>query len=148
MCEEFENKKRKEHIFFDLPERGFEPQIFGNFAAHDLNFDVKWGSPRSNQNKLLKEIGLYQFKYNFDPTVFFVVWLFAPMSIYWAQDSICCNKSGFDDHLQIRFEHGAKNVKIKGIINIYLRFAIIKRSVKIKMVLWRHRFCQKQMQLF
>ena len=23
---------------FDLPERGFEPKIFSNFAAHDLNF--------------------------------------------------------------------------------------------------------------
>ena len=23
---------------FDLPERGFEPQIFSNFPAHDLNF--------------------------------------------------------------------------------------------------------------
>ena len=48
-------------------------------------------------------------------SVFFVAWLFAPMSMYWAQDSICCNKSGFDDHLQIRFEHVTKNVKIKDI---------------------------------
>ena len=39
----------------------------------------------------------------------------------WAQDSICCNKSGFDDHLQIRFEHVTKNVKIKG---IYFRFPL------------------------
>ena len=23
---------------FDLPERGFKPQIFSNFPAHDLNF--------------------------------------------------------------------------------------------------------------
>ena len=31
------NRKRT-NIFFDLPERGFEPQIFSNFPAHDLNF--------------------------------------------------------------------------------------------------------------
>jgi hypothetical protein len=30
--------KRKEKKKFDVPERGFEPQIFGNFPAHDLNF--------------------------------------------------------------------------------------------------------------
>ena len=44
MCEEFENEKKKEQKNFDLPEQGFEPQIFSNFSAHDL--------------KLLKEIGL------------------------------------------------------------------------------------------
>ena len=36
LCEEFENEKRIMTIFFDLPERGFEPQIFSNFLAHDL----------------------------------------------------------------------------------------------------------------
>ncbi len=41
MCEEFENEKKKEQHFFDLPERGFEPQIFSNFPAHDLNFHGK-----------------------------------------------------------------------------------------------------------
>ena len=30
------NRKRTKK--FDLPERGFEPQIFSNFPAHDLNF--------------------------------------------------------------------------------------------------------------
>ena len=35
---EFENEKKKGQNFFDLPERGFEPQIFRNFPAHDLNF--------------------------------------------------------------------------------------------------------------
>ena len=30
--------KRKRTKFFDLPEQGFEPQIFSNFTAHDLNF--------------------------------------------------------------------------------------------------------------
>ena len=30
--------KKKEQNFFDLPERGFEPQIFSNIPAHDLNF--------------------------------------------------------------------------------------------------------------
>ena len=35
---EFENKRKKEKIFFDLPEPGFGPQIFSNFSAHNLNF--------------------------------------------------------------------------------------------------------------
>ena len=38
MCEEFENEKNKEQKNFDDPERGFKPQIFSNFPAHDLNF--------------------------------------------------------------------------------------------------------------
>ena len=38
LCEEFENEKKKGQTIFDLPERGFEPQIFSNFPAHDLNF--------------------------------------------------------------------------------------------------------------
>ena len=38
---EFENEKKKGQTFFDLPERGFEPQIFSNFPTHDLNFQVK-----------------------------------------------------------------------------------------------------------
>ena len=41
LCEEFENEKKKVQISFDLPEQGFEPQIFGNFSAHDLNFHGK-----------------------------------------------------------------------------------------------------------
>jgi hypothetical protein len=41
LSEEFENEKKKEQIFFDLPERGFETQIFSNFPAHDLNFHGK-----------------------------------------------------------------------------------------------------------
>ena len=32
---------RKKNKKFDLLERGFEPQIFSNFPAHDLNFHVK-----------------------------------------------------------------------------------------------------------
>ena len=35
---EFENEKKKGQTIFDLPERGFEPQIFSNLPAHDLNF--------------------------------------------------------------------------------------------------------------
>ena len=31
-------KRKKGQMFFDLPERGLEPQIFSNFPAHDLNF--------------------------------------------------------------------------------------------------------------
>ena len=38
---EFENEKKKGQTFFDLLERGFEPQIFSDFPAHDLNFQVK-----------------------------------------------------------------------------------------------------------
>ena len=36
---EFENEKKKGQKSFDLP--GFEPQIFSNFPAHDLNFQGK-----------------------------------------------------------------------------------------------------------
>jgi hypothetical protein len=32
---------QKGQKLFDLPERGFEPQIFSKFPAHDLNFHVK-----------------------------------------------------------------------------------------------------------
>ena len=43
LCEEFK-KKKKEQKIFDLPERGFEPQIFSNFPAHDLIFQGKSGA--------------------------------------------------------------------------------------------------------
>ena len=39
--EEFENEKQRGQNFFDLPEWGFEPQIFREFPTHDLNFHVK-----------------------------------------------------------------------------------------------------------
>jgi hypothetical protein len=32
------NEQKKDKAKFDIPERGFEPQIFSNFPAHDLNF--------------------------------------------------------------------------------------------------------------
>ena len=35
---EFENEKKKEQKKFDLPERGFELQIFSNCPPNDLNF--------------------------------------------------------------------------------------------------------------
>ena len=41
LCEEFENEKKKEQKNVDLPEQGFEPQIFSNFPANDLNFHVR-----------------------------------------------------------------------------------------------------------
>jgi hypothetical protein len=41
LYEEFENEKKKEQNFFDHPEPGFEPQIFSNFSAHDLNYHGK-----------------------------------------------------------------------------------------------------------
>ena len=34
-------KRKKDKKKFDLPEQGFEPQIFSNFPAHDLNFHGK-----------------------------------------------------------------------------------------------------------
>ena len=43
MCVKFENEKKKEQKFFVFPERGFEPQYFSNFPAHDLNFNRKLG---------------------------------------------------------------------------------------------------------
>ena len=52
-------KMKKKTKDFDLPKQGFEPQIFSNFPAHDLNFHWKVRSPRSNLKKLLKEIRLY-----------------------------------------------------------------------------------------
>ena len=38
LYEKFENEKKKDQQFFDLPERGFEPKTFSNFSVHDLNF--------------------------------------------------------------------------------------------------------------
>jgi hypothetical protein len=38
---EFKNEKKKGQKKIDLPEQGFEPRIFSNFPAHDLNFYVK-----------------------------------------------------------------------------------------------------------
>jgi hypothetical protein len=40
---EFGNEQKKDKKNFDLPEQGYEPQIFSNFPAHDLNFHGKWG---------------------------------------------------------------------------------------------------------
>ena len=39
--ENLKMKRKKGQKFFDLPERGFEPQIFSHFPAHDLNFHGK-----------------------------------------------------------------------------------------------------------
>ena len=33
-------KMKRGQKFLDLPERGFEPQIFSNFSAHDLNLNL------------------------------------------------------------------------------------------------------------
>ena len=58
-------KRKGTKIVLDLPEPGFEPQIFSNFPALDLNLRMM----RSNLENLLKEIGLYvaqkQFVYIF-----------------------------------------------------------------------------------
>ena len=37
------NRKRDKKRFFDLPERGFKPQIFSNFPTLDLNFHGRCG---------------------------------------------------------------------------------------------------------
>jgi hypothetical protein len=52
---EFENEQK---FFLDLLDPGFEPHIFSNFPAHDLNFHGREGD-EINQNKFLKEIGFY-----------------------------------------------------------------------------------------
>ena len=57
--ENLKMKRKKGQTNFDLSERGFEPQIFSNFPAPWFDFSCEVRSPRSNQNKLLKEIGLY-----------------------------------------------------------------------------------------
>ena len=36
--EDLKMNRRRTKYFFDLPDRGFEPQIFSNFPTHDLNF--------------------------------------------------------------------------------------------------------------
>jgi hypothetical protein len=41
LCEEFENEKKKGQKYFDLPEQGFELQIFSNLPTHDLNSHQK-----------------------------------------------------------------------------------------------------------
>ena len=41
--------KHFEYFQFDLPEREFEPQIFCNFPAHDLNFHGKEPEIKSKQ---------------------------------------------------------------------------------------------------
>ena len=41
------NEKKKDKNIFKLPERGYEPKIFSNFCALDLNLRVA----RSNQHK-------------------------------------------------------------------------------------------------
>jgi hypothetical protein len=42
--ENLKMKRKKGPNFFDLSERGFEPQIFSNFSAHDLIFHVMCGA--------------------------------------------------------------------------------------------------------
>ena len=39
--ENLKMKRKKGQKNFDLPERGFEPQIFSNFPANDLNLHGK-----------------------------------------------------------------------------------------------------------
>ena len=37
---EFENEKKKDKIFLDLPQQRFEPESFNNVCALDLNFST------------------------------------------------------------------------------------------------------------
>ena len=39
--ENLKMKRKNDKFFFDLPERGIEPQILSNFPAHNWNFHVK-----------------------------------------------------------------------------------------------------------
>ena len=39
--ENLKTQQKKDKKIFDLPERGFEPQIFSNFPAYDLNYHIK-----------------------------------------------------------------------------------------------------------
>ena len=41
--ENFKMNRKKDKKGFDLPEPGFESQIFSNFPAHDLNFHGRKG---------------------------------------------------------------------------------------------------------
>ena len=46
---EYENEqKKRDKIFFDLPEQGFELQIFRIFTDHDLNFHDEIKSRRGS----------------------------------------------------------------------------------------------------
>ena len=55
-----ENMKmnRKRTIFFDLPELGFESQIFSNFPAHDLNFHRKEGDEIKSKQASKRDLTL------------------------------------------------------------------------------------------
>ena len=62
------NLKIKKKKKIDLPERGFELQIFSNFSAHFLSFHGRWSS---NLDKEVKNSWLYlvcQFGPNFGQT--------------------------------------------------------------------------------
>ena len=65
MCE---NEKKKGQKLFDLPEQGFEPQIFSNFPAHDLNFHGREGDEIKSKQASKRDMSL-QFskvsKYNY-----------------------------------------------------------------------------------
>ena len=45
-----ENSKKNKKTF-DLPEQGFEPQIFSDFPTHDLNFYGKWSEEPEIKSK-------------------------------------------------------------------------------------------------
>ena len=54
----------------DLPEQGFEPQVFSNFPAHDLNFHLKWGA-RDQNRTLTKFSGVFV-----TPIINMLIWSF------------------------------------------------------------------------
>ena len=56
---EFENEQKKDKRFFDPPERGFDPQIFSNFPAHDLNFHGREGDEIKSKQASKRERTLH-----------------------------------------------------------------------------------------
>ena len=63
---EFENEKKKGQKKFYLPEWGFNPKL-------NFEFSCEVRSLRSNQNKILKEIGLYLHAIAFSKGIKFIL---------------------------------------------------------------------------
>ena len=58
--ENFKTYRKRTKSIFDLLQWGFEPQIFSNFPAHDLNFHGSEGDEIKSR-QASKKIGLYCF---------------------------------------------------------------------------------------
>ena len=84
LSEEFENEKKKEQFFLTFRSGDLNPR----FSCPRFEFSWKVRSLRSNQNKLLKEIGLYNeisLTFN-EQNVYFIFSLIIPTQIHtWRQ---------------------------------------------------------------